>query len=403
MSPDAKGDDSPTRLREACVAVYTVKRLVCVDGAYWTYGGFGRYLSYLLENFESVILACHPREAKNVPEGYYNIDHPNLEVAWLPYYENEAQCLLRLPLMFIKGFMPAHRSDIVNARVPDFSGIIGAVWARVLGRRLFISHIDNWHDPVTLISDNLSKIVQLGLYLYLRCYSLCEKLICRNTLIFAQGSSAVRIHSGNADVVPLISSSHRSTDIIEEVEVDSEAAVWKVLCIGRLVSAKAHEYAIWAVEELRRQGVNVELHILGEGPRKRELASLVCDSRAAEWLFFHGRVSHKRVFEFLDGVHLLCHPSVSEGTPKVILEAMARGTPVVASRIDGIVDVVEDGKNGILVPPEDVDALVGAVRRLVGNTELRRRLAENALDTARMHTCSAEWGRMIQQLQERWE
>jgi glycosyltransferase involved in cell wall biosynthesis len=89
-------------------------------------------------------------------------------------------------------------------------------------------------------------------------------------------------------------------------------------------------------------------------------------------------------------------PSVSEGTPKVLLEAMANALPVVATDVGGVSTIVEDGANGLLVPPKSPSDLASAVRRVVGDGDLRRRIIAGGLTAARQHTLEGETARMVE-------
>ena len=70
-----------------------------------------------------------------------------------------------------------------------------------------------------------------------------------------------------------------------------------------------------------------------------------------------------------------------DGIPNVMAEAMATGLPIVSSPISGIPELVKDNRNGLLVPPRDVDALAAALQRLLSNTKLRHRLGKAARET----------------------
>jgi glycosyltransferase involved in cell wall biosynthesis len=78
----------------------------------------------------------------------------------------------------------------------------------------------------------------------------------------------------------------------------------------------------------------------------------------------------------LAGCDVFCLPSRMEGMPLVVLEAMAQGKPVVATAVGGTGELVVDGETGVLVPPDDVDALAGALARLLSDSELARRMGE---------------------------
>jgi len=75
------------------------------------------------------------------------------------------------------------------------------------------------------------------------------------------------------------------------------------------------------------------------------------------------------------------HPSLHDGMPNALLEAMACGRPVVATPVGGILDVIKDGENGILIPVNDGDALANAIHEVLSNAELRNRLGKKARQT----------------------
>jgi glycosyltransferase involved in cell wall biosynthesis len=89
-------------------------------------------------------------------------------------------------------------------------------------------------------------------------------------------------------------------------------------------------------------------------------------------------------------------PSLSEGMPLTLLEAMAAGMPVVTTETSGMADVVEDGFNGLLVPPADTESLVEAIERLLRSADLRKRLGQQAQETMQRYT----WELVTRKLEE---
>jgi glycosyltransferase involved in cell wall biosynthesis len=92
------------------------------------------------------------------------------------------------------------------------------------------------------------------------------------------------------------------------------------------------------------------------------------------------------------------HVALTEGVPQVLVEAMATGLPVVATAVGGVAAALRDGEAGLLVPPDDRDALVDAIRRLLDDDAGRERRAAFALDLARERTLEAEGGRVARWL-----
>jgi glycosyltransferase involved in cell wall biosynthesis len=120
--------------------------------------------------------------------------------------------------------------------------------------------------------------------------------------------------------------------------------------------------------------------LVGEGPQASVVERLVAELPGrAEWT---RRLSPEEVARALDGSSLLVLASRSEGLPRIVVEAFARGRPVVATRAGGLPDIVEDGVSGILVPPEDPSALAEALVATLGDRALLERLATGATAAA---------------------
>lgn len=152
----------------------------------------------------------------------------------------------------------------------------------------------------------------------------------------------------------------------------------RILALGRLHPVKDFPLLLRAAARLRAAGVPFRLFLGGEGPEGERLA------REARTLGLRGRV------RLLGGVAPALTPALyrrvdlfvlssrSEGLPVVLLEAMATGLPVVATRVGGVPECVGDGETGLLVPPGDPEALAGALRRLLVDPERRARLGRAA-------------------------
>jgi glycosyltransferase involved in cell wall biosynthesis len=151
-----------------------------------------------------------------------------------------------------------------------------------------------------------------------------------------------------------------------------------VLCIGRLVERKAQEVLIAA---LAAEGARFTLTLAGDGPRRAELERLAEALPAGERLRFTGVVGQDEVRELYAAAAIFCLPSRSEGLPAVLIEAMACALPVVATRIDAVPELISDGENGLLVEPDDPEALRAALDRLCADSELRARLGSAARAT----------------------
>ncbi|HYO12567.1 MAG TPA: glycosyltransferase family 4 protein [Thermoanaerobaculia bacterium] len=154
------------------------------------------------------------------------------------------------------------------------------------------------------------------------------------------------------------------------------AAPGYLLFVGRLRIRKGVEVLLEALRELRARHPGARLLIAGDGEHRAALESKVVELALEPAAVFLGRCDAPRVRGLLGGAAALVVPSTYEGMPLVVLEAMEAGVPVVASRVSGIPEVVEDGITGWLVPPEDPEALAAALARVLEDPDGARRRGE---------------------------
>ena len=152
--------------------------------------------------------------------------------------------------------------------------------------------------------------------------------------------------------------------------------------VGRCEHAKGIFDLIEAVHEVSQTIPNVRLECAGDGDIDGALRHVAVRGLRAN-VHFTGWVSPRRLEELLSRASVFVLPSHAEGMPVSLLEAMAAGCPVVATRAGGIPDLVEDGVNGLLVDAGDRDALALALHRLLVDRELAARLGRAARETVR--------------------
>ncbi|MFC4671633.1 glycosyltransferase family 4 protein [Seohaeicola nanhaiensis] len=157
-----------------------------------------------------------------------------------------------------------------------------------------------------------------------------------------------------------------------EYATDNVRTGRKLLFVGRLVPRKGVHVLVEALAMARNCGIAAELDIVGEGPEYPLLQSLVADRGLGDFVVFRGSLGEDGVANAMSKADVLVVPSLSEGLPVVIMEAMASGLPVIASDIDGIPELVRDAETGFLVPPGDSQKLAQALVRLLANPDLAR-------------------------------
>ena len=181
--------------------------------------------------------------------------------------------------------------------------------------------------------------------------------------------------------------------VLEELGIGAEDRLIGVA--ARMTPQKGHDVLLHAVRRLVRQFPRLRCLIIGDGP----LAPALREQAAALGIAPHCVFTGPRtdVADLMAVVEVVVLPSRSEGLPFALLEAMALGKPVVATRVGGNGEAVEEGKTGLLTPPEDPEALAAALARLLDDPEEAVRMGQRGNARVRAHFSLS---RMIRSLED---
>ena len=167
-------------------------------------------------------------------------------------------------------------------------------------------------------------------------------------------------------------------EYISELPVQNvEGAEKRILFVGRLHPVKGVQYLLGAMSIVHRELPEAKLILVGDGEEREHLETLTDNLGIRECVEFAGRVPHERVKDYMNQAEVFVLSSLSEGFPVTILEAMACGLPVVATRVGGVPDIIEDGTNGYLVDAMNQEQIAEALLKLLQNDQLRKEISNN--------------------------
>lgn len=188
--------------------------------------------------------------------------------------------------------------------------------------------------------------VSASIATFLRDKCVAERIIC--------------IHNG-VDLERLQIIEAKGQEIKKTLEIEIYETV--VGTVGRLSSVKAQDRLLRATQQLILAGYKIRVLLVGEGPMEQFLKELTKHLGLDRVVVFTGH--QERVVDYLSAMDVFVLPSLSEGIPMALLEALAIARPVVATRVGGIPEVIEHGVNGLLVDPEDTSLLARSIRELI--------------------------------------
>jgi L-malate glycosyltransferase len=154
-----------------------------------------------------------------------------------------------------------------------------------------------------------------------------------------------------------------------------------ILFVGRLCEAKGIRHLIEAFSEASQDQAGVKLTIVGDGPMRGELSAEIEQRGMKDWIEIRGFIDYQDLPSVYSESDIFVLPSLSEGFPLTVVEAMASKVAVIATDVGGIPEILVDGVNGLLVKPGSSQGLSDAMKRLIMDEQLRDRLAEAGRQT----------------------
>lgn len=162
--------------------------------------------------------------------------------------------------------------------------------------------------------------------------------------------------------------------------------------VSRLSPKNNIEKTIEAFKLVSKKHKNIKYLIVGEGKEKKNLKKLIDKLNLGSDVILMGWIRHDELPAYIAGSDAFIRTSITEGLGIVFLEAMACGTPVIASRVHGILDIVEDYKTGLLVDPNDVNQIAKKIAEIIEDESLRERLSRNGINFVK----NFEWAKICE-------
>lgn len=170
-------------------------------------------------------------------------------------------------------------------------------------------------------------------------------------------------------------------DSFEPIQRQPNPEVVRCLAIGRLIPRKGFQFLIRALPQIiDKVNSQFEIEIIGDGPYEDTLVELAEELGVNTHINFAGSVKYPDLPQKYREADIFILPSLAEGMPLVVLEAMGTGLPIIASRVEGIDELVEDDLNGALFDPGDVDRLAECIIKLINEGEARIEMGKTSVN-----------------------
>lgn len=361
-------------------------------------GSFARYVDSLAPYFDEISL-CVPVIERPSGNGT-PILSTNVTLAPLPPFEGPRQFYPRVLAMMPRLLTWVRGIDVLHCRIPTPAAIFAFVLGRAFHRPQFVLIVG---DLQALLPSMPYRGIKRLLW---RVYTAFEERnvqwMADRSLAFANGAALAAKHSRSGHpVIETTTTTIREGDVAQRPDTCGGPRI-RALTVSRIDPRKNLRMLPAAVRALVDRDIDVALDIVGPTvgkPGDEERTTILDEARqlgVSERVVLRGAIPLDQLLPAYADYDLFVLPTLpGEGIPRVLLEAMSAGLPVVTTRVAGIPSLITDGHNGLLVDDPSSTFVSAAMARIITDATLRRSLIAAGYTTARQFTVEAQAARLV--------
>ncbi|MDI1318501.1 glycosyltransferase [Flavobacterium sp.] len=355
------------------------------SGNYFGYEPYVREMNLWIKNVSEVLIVAPLHDTpKNPIQEFYQHE----KITFIPVadfditgFKNLMHSLLVMPSILWNIFQTMKKADHIHLRCPGNIGLLGCIVQMLFpSKSKTAKYAGNWD----------SKAKQPVTY-RLQKWILNNSFLTRNMQVLVYGEW----ENSSKNIKPFFTASYYEIDKIE-VEPKTFQGVLSFLFVGTLSNGKQPLYAIQLIEELHKNGNEVQLTIYGDGMERAKLETYISVNQLESIVFLKGNQNQVLIKKGYIENHFLILPSLSEGWPKVVAEAMFWGCLPIASKVSCVPNMLDNGGRGILLQlnlKEDVQK----IQSILKDNNLYQSKVDKAVNWSRKYTMDV-FEREIKQL-----
>jgi glycosyltransferase involved in cell wall biosynthesis len=369
------------------------------DGSLWeSEGSFARYVDSLAPYFDEVVLSVPVFDR---PQAHGSrVRATNVRLAPLPYFPGPRQFYPMLPRMYGRLKSWVAQCDVIHLRVPTPAAIFAFRAAMASRKPVFLLVVGDYEALLPHLPYRGIKKALFRAYVSFEEWALRQ--MTSSVLTFTNGASLMRKHQHDGGrVIETKTTTLSQSDIGTRTDVAQSGRI-RALTVSRIDPRKGLRALPSAVAMLVKDGIDLSLDVIGPtigliGDDEKSAIGREAEALGvAERVALLGAVPLDQLMSKYRDYDLFILPTQpGEGIPRVLLEAMANGLPIVTTDVSGITSLITNEVNGLLIADASADAVAAAVRRLVREPELRQRLIQGGYATARNHTLERQAADMM--------
>ncbi|MFP4845649.1 glycosyltransferase [Winogradskyella sp. PE311] len=348
-------------IRKKTLAIFTLVEHKQVDNHFYGYGPYIREMNIWVKNFDNILIVAPFTESEELNAIDLPYEHPNINLVKVTSFNiksfvNVLSLLIKLPVIMIKIFRVMQKSDHLHFRCPSNIAALAAI-AQVFfpSKSKTVKYAGNWSpDSRQPFGYRFQK------------WLLSNSFFTKNNKILVYG----KWDNQSKYVVPFYTATFSELDKIDFSKREYSKKL-KFIFLGALVKGKRPFLVIKIIEELIEKGINLELHMFGDGILEVELKNYISNNSLKDHIVLHGNKSMDIVKAYIKDSHFSILPSKSEGWPKALAEGMFYGVIPISTNVSCISWMLDNGNRGILIEPNQSRAAKVIIDELEkGNTYL---------------------------------
>lgn len=344
---------------------------------YATDGGFPMQMQAISELFSEtrLIVPCHKKKAE---PGTTALNGHAISVCPLPIPTGEGwrRKIAMISWFFKNGqiiFRELKQADAVHTPIPGDIGTVGMLLAMLLRKPLFVRHCGNWFVQQTLAE----RFWHWSM----------EQFAGGRNVMLATGGAQKPPSPRNSNVKWVFSTSLRKAEMADAAPRQlSDIGELRLVIACRQEERKGTDVVINSLPQILKAFPNATLDVIGSGSLLNKLKEQAVNLKLEEKITFHGKLEHSGVIAVMKKAHLFCFPtSASEGFPKVVLEALASGLPVITTKVSVLPQLISSGC-GVLLDAPSADLLAAAVTEVYSDKAKYNQMSVKAIETAQQYS-----------------
>lgn len=366
------------------INIYLEERFLFLNGIYYSQIYNNDFWVRYLNIYPKISVVARVNKINNIndiPDGYKPTTLDNVSFSELPNYKGLFFSFISLPYLLVFLFILVLKSNRNILRLPGMISIIAGFFCIFLNKKFAVELVG---DPYEVFSAGVGgKISKLLRFIF--TYS-TKKIIKKSNAVayVTRVTMQSRYTASNKAFTTHYSSIILDSSIIlkeKNITDFDEVEKFNILMVGSLEQRyKGFDLVLEAYHKIKNNFQNIKIYIIGDGIYKQELVDLATKLQIQHQVYFLGKMSREKVLETMDQADLFIMPSRTEGLPRALIEAMARGVPAIGSKVGGIPELLNDE---FLFEKENITELTKLLLRVIPDKILRMKMSQLNIEIAK--------------------